>query len=262
MGKAFSSRGQTPCLKPVHSKEREVPVDITCYLDESGTDNDSCVAVVGGLLLDCSGFSWLDADWKKALLRHRITPPIHMREFTPRGRFASVNACRRHALFSELVGPVNDHKTGSIGAILTAEKYRSIFAGISSLSMYAACFAQVVMTSDVITPRSGYDSGVHYVLDSGNPHRNEIRVAHSVLRTNGSRIGTLEFGSDNSNCALQAADMISWAMRRSLDGGLSNGFEPLANLFDEHHNAFHYEEEWMRGVADKLRSSALVGRVL
>ena len=45
---------------------------LTCYLDESGIDNDSPTAVMGGLFLTYSGFFWLQVDWKRTAEAHRI----------------------------------------------------------------------------------------------------------------------------------------------------------------------------------------------
>jgi hypothetical protein len=59
----------------------------TCYVDESGTDANLPIAVVAGLLLDSPGCFWFDVEWSKTLRRYGITGPIHMREFTPDGRF-------------------------------------------------------------------------------------------------------------------------------------------------------------------------------
>jgi hypothetical protein len=52
------------------------------YADESGTDSNSPIAVVGGLLLRPRDFFWLDVEWKRVQSKHGIKDPIHMREFT------------------------------------------------------------------------------------------------------------------------------------------------------------------------------------
>ncbi len=50
--------------------------------------------------------------------------------------------------------------------------------------------------------------------------------------------------------------MISWTVRRTSTGKLPDGFEPLADILVEHHFEVPYPEEWMHGVADKLREQA------
>jgi hypothetical protein len=67
-------------------EQRNISV-VECYLDESGTDGQSPTAVVGGLLLRRKERFYLRQEWAKTLAKHGVTPPIHMREFGPHGRF-------------------------------------------------------------------------------------------------------------------------------------------------------------------------------
>jgi hypothetical protein len=39
-----------------------------------------------------------------------------------------------------------------------------------------------------------------------------------------------------------------------LTAEFKHGFEPLTELFDNQHRDIEYKEEWMEGVADRLRS--------
>jgi hypothetical protein len=73
-------------------------------------------------------------------------------------------------------------------------------------------------------------------------------------------LDTVEFRKDESLNALQAADMVCWGVRRRLAGTFPFGYEPLQELFGEgHHIDVPYKEEWMRGVADTLRTSGACG---
>ena len=56
-------------------------------------------------------------------------------------------------------------------------------------------------------------------------------------------LGSLSFTTDSLN-ALQAADVISWSVRRNLTKGLIGDFEPLLGLFDIRH--------WSQPVADAV----------
>jgi hypothetical protein len=233
---------------------------ITCYVDESGTDSNSPIAVVGGLLLDCSGCGWLPLEWHRILDRHGIPSPIHMREFAPNQRFGSVTHDVRRKLFAELAWVINDNKIASIGATLASDIYCQIFQGVSRVSMYGASFAMLVMMNDAFGPVSGYTGPISYVLDAGNNYASHIREAYIAFNTGRSlTCGEPEFLEDHTVCALQAADVISWSIRRRLTGtGFKHGFEPLSDLFDVHHRDIEYTEEWMQGVADKIRASASV----
>jgi hypothetical protein len=97
---------------------------LTWYLDESGTHEGAPIAVVGGMLLNKSGFDALDKAWDIILARHGIPPPLHMSEFRrPDGRLADFANDSRHALFSDVVKVMNGHKIYSVAATLTAEQF-------------------------------------------------------------------------------------------------------------------------------------------
>src|ERR1035438_673833 len=122
------------------------------YADESGTDSNSPIAVVGGLLLRPRDFFWLDVEWKRVQSKHGIKDPIHMREFTPHGVFRGISADARRCLFADLVCIVNEHKCASVAATLASEAYLRVFKGLTKLSMYGACFAQLAMMNDHCCP--------------------------------------------------------------------------------------------------------------
>jgi hypothetical protein len=87
---------------------------LTFYADESGTDGDSPIAVVGGLLLRFEDFTWLEVEWRKVQSKHGITQPIHMREFGPHGDFAETSVDARQHLFTDLVSVINEHKRAQL----------------------------------------------------------------------------------------------------------------------------------------------------
>ena len=75
---------------------------LTCYLDKSGTDNSSEVAVVGGLILDMSQFRRLDKEWHNILNLHNIPWPLHMKEFGLHGKLKDMRSEARRSFFSDL----------------------------------------------------------------------------------------------------------------------------------------------------------------
>jgi hypothetical protein len=204
--------------------------EFTCYADESGTDNNLPMAVVGGLLLDHSSYFWLDVAWNKTLARHGITPPVHMRK---RQRFLSETELR--APFGDLVHVVNEHKLYSVAATLSADQYRTAFDGVSELSMYGACFGQLVMINDVLAPKTKGDFSISYMMDDETPKKRDVEEAYPLMMSV-KTMGKLDFGKDNSISALQAADLIAWSIRRRISGTFSLGYEPLTDLFGEDHH--------------------------
>jgi hypothetical protein len=228
---------------------------VTCYVDESGTDSDSPIAVLAGLILDWKGIFWLDAEWKQILEKHGIVGPIHMREFNPHGCFRDISRDKRRALFADLVKVITSNKLVSLASTLTSGQYRLHFAGLSKLSMYGACFVNLMtLVGEALRVHGPHHWPLDYILDSGNAYKSHVVEAYPVLIKAYPRVTRIDFQSDDQLEALQAADVLSWAIRRDLSGGsFQHGFEPLRDLFDEQHLNFEYKEEWMQGVAEKIR---------
>ena len=101
-------------------------------------------------MLDKSQFFWLDVAWRKCLDRHHIPWPLHMKEFGPHGNLKDVNSEERRALFTDITKLIRDNKTFSVASTLSADRYRTVFAGIPNLSMYQACF---ITLASVITQK-------------------------------------------------------------------------------------------------------------
>jgi hypothetical protein len=104
-------------------------------------------------------------------------------------------------------------------------------------------------------PLNGHHELIPYVLDDGNKYKNDIIEAKRTLASSLPSLKTIEFCSDTSLCALQAADVVTWSVRRQLAGTFPSGFEPFQGLFDKHHLDLDYKEEWMVGVADLIRKA-------
>jgi hypothetical protein len=134
-------------------------------------------------------------------------------------------------------------------ATLTADQYRRHFSGLTKLSMYGACFSNLMtLIGEALSIHGPHRWPLSFVLDDGNRYKKHIIEGKPVLSKAYPRVGGIEFLSDHNVYALQAADVLSWAVRRDLSGGtFGPGFEPLKGLFDEHHLNFNYEEEWMSG---------------
>ena len=228
---------------------------LTFYADESGTDSNSSVAVVGGLLLRSQDFFWLDVEWRTIQRKYGTSTAIHMREFGKDGALGTIPSDVRKCLLTELVRAINEHKVASVAATLDSDAYRRLFNGITTLSMYGACFAQLVIMNDGEWSRYPYHEKIRYVLDDGNSYKKDILEAKRHLASKSPSLSMVNFCSDDLVAALQAADVVTWSVRRRLAGRFPYGYEPLQGLFDRHHRDLSYEEEWMVGVANLIRST-------
>lgn len=235
-----------------------------CYLDESGTDENSSTAVLGGLLLEPDRFYYLDSEWFKALSKHHIESPLHMREFVPHGRFGHTGHADRRRLFSDLVALINEHKNRSVSATLTAAHYRKHFSplfGDKDVSIYGMCFL-LLATLQAKYCNDKYKYEIPFILDDGNRYRHHVLEMHKFIvesfqPTHFMNVGSLTFRTDEKLGVLQAADVIAWSARRRIAGKFNNGFEPLVELFDDRHIEQPFEEDWMAEVATGIRNRRL-----
>jgi len=177
-------------------------------------------------------------------------------EFGEHGKLKHVTPSERSALFADLVKTINDNMSMSVASTLNAERYCSVFDGVNKLSMYGASFMQLAILNAMGAEQGEFYDPIAYVLDTGNRFRPDLEVARSVAKE-GERslsMGTVAFDSDNTVCALQAADVVSWSVRRRMASNFKSGFKPLADLFDDKHFEVDYKDNWMADVADMHRT--------
>ena len=240
---------------------------VECYLDESGTDEQSPTAVVGGFLLRRREHFWLRDAWANALSKHGVEPPIHMREFGPHGRFKSLRHHQRRALFADLQHIINDNKRFSIAATLTTERYRQYFSGAfteKEMGVYGMCFLVLAVMLGKHADATGYTEIIPFLMDTGNPYKQHVVDAHNFLTTTFQHTypihpGSLTFVSDTDDPAIEAADVIAWTARRKLVGQFNNGFEPLEEILAEQHMEQPLEDGWMDEIASAIRHRKATG---
>ena len=217
---------------------------LTCCLDESGTDNNSTVAVVGGVVVSHSQFFWIDDELRKVLSKHKLPYPLHMIDFGQHGKLGHLQEEDRRPFFEDLVKVINDNKSLSVASTLSSEKYTEAFKGTSEFSMYGASFVQLAMMNGVKSRQDGYTKPLAYLLDCGNRFRSDVVEAFHFLKSEETKyllnLGTIAFDSDKVISPLQVADVVSWATRRKLAATLNIGFEPLAEIFDYKHFEVDY----------------------
>ncbi len=242
-----------------HDRTRLASV-VTLYLDESATEDSAPVAAVGGVLLNASGFDAMDGEWLEILRKHNVDPPLHMKDFRrPDGRLADVTNATRLLLFSDVTELINRCKIHSIAATLTTADYRKHFSKDfrqTKLGLYGACFILCAHLNHLLAARENYPHRIPFLLDSGNPYAEHVREAHSEMQKDHwieLKAGSLTFDDDKLWSPLQAADVIAWASRvQEQSGTFSNGYEPLAGLFDEAHEQHAFPESALAELAAKV----------
>ena len=241
------------------SAEKETAA-VTLYLDESGgNDPNTPQAVVGGLVINRSHFLPFEECWDHMLDAHGIIPPLHMKEFTPHGRFAGMSHCCRRELFLEVAELIHSHKIASIAASITNAEYEAIILREArhGFSLYGMCYLLVLEMNHKLA-EGKYDGRIPFILDIGNPYADHIRQVHAtaLLVQKESRFlhaGGLYFDDDAEFGVLQAADIIAWGSRRVASGNpFPKGLEPVGEMLasERGHNEASWKAGWLRELSE------------
>jgi hypothetical protein len=230
---------------------------IRCYLDESGTGSDSPEAVVAGLLMNRDNFLLFDVVWDELLLRHKIQPPLHMKEFGKHGRHGNLNYPERTALFSDLSKLINCYKVVSVATTLNYDQYKkNLHPKIQKqMSLYSLCFMLCLHMIHFYVEQ--HFPNIAYIIEQGNEYSGQIlQCYNSMLRMQKENmhlhIGTLTFADKNIS-ALQAADIIAWAVRRRASKiPVGKGFQPISDIFSTDHRQFIWEDSYLENLSNGL----------
>lgn len=161
----------------------------------------------------------------------------------PYGKFIGMHKEIKVALFNEIANVINARKYMSVSAALRHRIFKdsvplNVYRG--ALSGYAAAFIAMVNMNIHIAHEANYPERINYVVDSGNPFAEQLRLAHLMAMAQenqnrgGFKTGALLFDSDDNVTALQAADVIAWTARRKHSGsGLTGEFLPLEEILKE-----------------------------
>jgi hypothetical protein len=68
-------------------------------------------------------------------------------------------------------------------------------------------------------------------------------------------VGSLTFADKNIS-ALQAADVIAWAVRRRVSGiSIGKGFQPISEIFSANHTEILWKDNYLKELSDGLLKS-------
>lgn len=249
-----------------HSDEPErQALTVTCYLDESGTHDQSPITVVAGLLLNRHNFISLSGLWGDLLSRYKIKPPFHMKEFGQHGKMGHLKYNERHSLFCEIAEIVNAHKIFSLAATVDQQQFREICNfNKGKMSSYSLCFYLCVQLNHLQAEYMKYRKNIAFLLDEGGEHTGQILAAHKaiVLRPENKKfhVGSITFANDKDVSALQIADIIAWAVLRRLVGKpFEKGFSPIEKILNENHIQKPWGAEYLKGL--KQTFDAMLGTI-
>ena len=209
----------------------------TAWLDESGTGDDVPIVVVATCLLSEAGFQGLSREWKTLLSAYRLRA-FHMVDcYAGRKEFKSWDRSRCIECAGAFVSATAKYVQWSAGVGVHKKVYKQLTAnpaefgkpkhrynpvdprivgglyGIASL----ACFMQMSRHIKAVDS----DGWIACFAESGAKGQGQIdRLIQMHTRDSQareeSRIASLTWGNKNEYLPLQAADVVAWAIRRTL----------------------------------------------
>lgn len=214
---------------------------VTCYCDDSGSHEEAAVAVVGGLLMNKTGFMAFDSKWNEILHEFRLER-IHMNDFVrPNGKHVAMKYEMKIALFNSIVKAILDHRIYTFSVSVPQTDYRSLLSKQiyrEVMGAYTMAFFVTIILNAVTAGFVGYKGRIGYLIDKGSDHHHEqMDAGHTVvlewekLRGIESQVGPLASDLDDNNNALQAADVIAWSYHRMKESSLTDEFVPLLDIF-------------------------------
>lgn len=231
-----------------HSKgqDRQTTV-LACYVDDSGTDNQSPLVVLGACVMDRDAFIRFDGKWRRMLDQYRIES-LHMTDFVrPYGKHIGMYQELKIALFTEAAGTINRRKDSSFSIIVSNAEFKKAIPPKmqrAAIGPYAAAFIGLALMNSKIANVHDYPDKVAYLVDEGSSFAEQLRLGHLLVKAfekgQGARIrtGSFAFANDEEVSALQGADVVAWSARRKFSGdALVNEFAPLNSIFSKRFNS-------------------------
>jgi hypothetical protein len=190
-----------------------------------------------------------------------------MSDFAEDGILGTFPIPARIALFTELATVINEHKNYSIAAIVRTEDYKRHFGkpskANSMTSIYSMCFMLLALFNGKQAEHDKYGPNFPYFLDDGNERKAELEAVHYVLANQSAfpaHVGPLSFGDDKAACALQAADIVAWAVRRKhAREPFDFGRDPLEAVLAGTHREQIAKDDWLADVAEGRKNLAAAG---
>jgi hypothetical protein len=214
---------------------------LICYCDDSASHEPSQNAVIGGFLLSKDAFCAFNSWWLGTLHRYGVKPPFKVKNLSNIGLYPEM----RLALVRELVQIVNYHKFYSLSVLVPQKDFKSLLSMDiyrRLLSPYTFAFLSAVMVNHMymeeICKNAPEQNGiVSYLHDAGSHYADQLDAGYRLIlewqrnHRSSAHTGAMAVDTDDNISALQAADMIAWAINRKSTVGLVDEFEGLENLF-------------------------------
>lgn len=195
---------------------------LTCYLDDSGTHDDSPIVTIAGYVMDDAGWSAFETDAAVICERRGLASrPLHavdMQQGNP--PYEDWSVLNKHAFVAQLCLAMKPHAPLGLSLSVTREFYdrRAQEAGRSSVYTPYAWAFQVILNwilTSVLVGKKAREEGVRFVVEQGSKNNAGITRAYEYVAETyadelGSTLRGLSFVPKNHSRAIQMADLIAY----------------------------------------------------
>jgi len=214
-------------------------LDQLAYFDESGTDANSHIVVVGGYVSPAEDWNVLEAQWLD-ILKTRNAPYYHATDAEanpPGGPYRSWTVEQGRELtdcMATIAGSTGNLKvvgayietqdwldfTKIIESYLTTERdlrlLRKRLFDIPFQILAKACLDTVL---ECLRPDLPLNETVAFIFEDNDFKHSTLEARDELKRTHAlrARIGSIDFRAKKDFAGLQAADLIAWSYRRVTD---------------------------------------------
>jgi hypothetical protein len=230
-------------LFPRDARER-VFVILTANYDESGTHDGSIATVLAGFAAGALEWEAFEREWSKILRKHKITHVRAKHLFHRQGQHKGWKQAKVRELWADLLYVIQERELFASKTILYEQDYKLFYRSDGPArrerldSRYALCFRTLLHNLPPLHCGRYVDSSVNFVLESGHRNSGDAKRVYDEMRENKrfpwhKGIGFLTFGTKQSSCALQAADMLAYTSYRTECEHADEPGEWLSDLEEE-----------------------------
>jgi hypothetical protein len=204
------------------------------YFDESGTQRDSPIVVVGGFLAPDKQWSRLQAEWTKVLQQEKISF-FHATDWENRqGQFKGWDNDRRIGVYKKLVGIIQRRITIPVlAAVRTADyKEAKLWEAVVEMwpkSPYGFCAFVCMRIIGHWAEEVRHNDPIAYVFEDGAAHKADLTTSHTSIFADDENRRLLKFIS------LTYADKKQFAPLQAADALAYEGYKDMRNQTVEGH---------------------------
>jgi hypothetical protein len=192
---------------------------LTVYCDDSGTDRDSCVAVVAGYLSNVAQWDIFMKEWTRALKDFGINVMHRSDLENYKGEFAKWNSARRTEFLQRLQPIIRRRTKTAFGCMVIKEDFEKYISdeikgkvgGVYGLLAYV-CLVGISQWCN--QPSRQHRHPINWVFEAGTRGRGQVDKMFELTHANEelrqkSRLGSWTFDG-KSNIPLQSADVLAY----------------------------------------------------